>query len=157
VPIALIDRRTLASLSRLGSASPLAGADPIVSPEAAAEDEPAVHPLALKARENLTAARLLIQQACPGAALDLLLGALLASAALRAGRDTAPAINEAGIWLYGEALPSQALDQADAALLMRAIALAQAGSGVPEPLLTALEEDTATFVEQAEPGVAQRR
>jgi fructose-specific component phosphotransferase system IIB-like protein len=119
--------------------------------DAAADREPAAHPLVLKARENLTAARLLIQQACPGAALDLLLGALLASAARRAGRDTAPAISEAGIWLYGDVLPSQALDQTDAALLMRAIALAQGGSAVPEPLLTSLAHDIAAFVEQVGP------
>jgi superfamily II DNA or RNA helicase len=151
VPIALIDRRTLASLSRLGNASPLADAEPIAMHDAAADREPAAHPLVLKARENLTAARLLIQQACPGAALDLLLGALLASAARRAGRDTAPAISEAGIWLYGDVLPSQALDQTDAALLMRAIALAQGGSAVPEPLLTSLAHDIAAFVEQVGP------
>ncbi len=151
VPIALIDRRTLASLSRLGSASPLAEAEPLFEPPGtpeSAEAVPAEHPLARKAAEHLKAARLLLQQACPGAALDLLLGALLASAAQRAGRDQPPAAKEAGIWLYAEALPAQALDPSDAALLMRALALSQGGDAVPEPLLTSLADDIATFLEQ---------
>lgn len=151
VPIALIDRRTLASLSRLGSASPLAEAEPLFEPPGApdsAEAVPAEHPLARKAAEHLKAARLLLQQACLGAALDLLLGALLASAAQRAGRDQPPAIKEAGIWLYAEALPGQALDPSDAALLMRALALGQGGDAVPEPLLTSLADDIAAFLEQ---------
>lgn len=151
VPIALIDRRTLASLSRLGSASPLAEAEPLFEPPGApdsVEAVPAEHPLARKAAEHLKAARLLLQQACPGAALDLLLGALLASAAQRAGRDQPPAVKEAGIWLYAEALPAQVLDQSDAALLMRALALGQGGDAVPEPLLTSLADDIAAFLEQ---------
>jgi hypothetical protein len=151
VPIALIDRRTLASLSRLGSASPLAEAEPLFEPPGAPESAvavPAEHPLARKAAEHLKAARLLLQQACPGAALDLLLGALLASAAQRAARDQPPAVKEAGIWLYAEALPAQALDQSDAALLMRALALGQGGDAVPAPLLTSLADDIAAFLEQ---------
>lgn len=153
VPIALIDRRTLARLSRLGSASPLAEAEPLFDPGVAPEStsgapSPAEHPLARKAAEHLKAARLLLQQACPGAAMDLLLGALLASATQRTGRDQPPAVREAGIWLYAEALPAQALDQTDAALLMRAIALGQGGDAVPEALLTSLADDTAAFLEQ---------
>jgi len=156
VPIALIDRRTLAGLSRLGTASPLADAEPVFEPlfeplggePESALAAPVEHPLARKAAEHLKAARLLLQQACPGAALDLLLGALLASAAQRTGRDQPPAVKEAGIWLYAEALPAQALDQSDAALLMRALALGQGGDAVPEPLLTSLADDTAAFLEQ---------
>ncbi len=148
VPVALIDRRTLASLSRLGAASPIADAEPVYEPSAPppASTE---HPLCRKSRENLQAARLLIQQACPGPALDLLLAALLAAAALRAGRNEPPTPQQAGIWLYGEALPGGLLDQSDAALLMRALALAQGADAVPEPLLSALAEDGADFIGRA--------
>ena len=145
VPIALIDRRTLASLRRLGAASPIADTETIVaqpeSPETLAE-----HPLDTKARANLDAARLLLQQGCPGPALELLLGALLCAAARRTGRDTPPHPAETAIWLYGEALPAGQLQNDDAALLMRAVALAQGGDAVPEPLLTALADDVARFV-----------
>ncbi len=145
VPVALIDRRTLASLDRLGAASPITGAEPVYAP-AQADAAPTEHPLDAKARANLDAARLLIQQGCPGPALDLLIGALLAAAARRAERDQPPTPAEAAIWLYGEALPSGRLQADDAALLMRAIALAQGGDAVPEPLLTALADDSARFI-----------
>jgi superfamily II DNA or RNA helicase len=146
VPTALIDRRTLASLGRLGAASPIAEAESVYEPG----ELPAVpieHPLARKARDGLEAARLLIQQSCPGPALDLLLSALLAAAAMRAGRSEAPSPQEVGIWLYGEVLPAGHLDQDEAALLMRAIALGRGAATVPEPLLVSLADDAAAFIE----------
>ncbi len=145
VPVALIDRRTLASLSRLGDASPVAEAESVYAADstAAAPSEP---PLLRKAREGLEAARLLIQQRCSGPALELMLSALLAAAALRAGQADPPSPSQAGIWLYGEVLPAGLLQQQDAALLMRAIALGQGADAVPDTLLTALAEDAEAFV-----------
>ena len=146
VPVALIDRRTLESLSRLGDASPVADAESVYAvddTDAAAESEP---PLLRKAREGLEAARLLIQQRCPGPALELMLSALLAAAAQRVGRADPPSPSQAGIWLYGEVLPAGLLQQQDAALLMRAIALGQGGDAVPDTLLTVLAEDAAVFI-----------
>jgi len=146
VPVALIDRRTLASLSRLGDASPVAEAESVYAvdgTDAAAESEPL---LLRKAREGLEAARLLIQQRCPGPALDLMLSALLASAALRAGQADPPNPSRAGIWLYGEVLPAGLLQHQDAALLMRAIALGQGADAVPDSMLTALADDAAVFI-----------
>ena len=147
IPIALMDRRTQMSLSRLGAASPLADAEPIL--ESAQPESPAEHPLTRKARGHLEAAGLLIQQGCPGPALELLLGALLAGAALKSGREEPPGVREAGVWIYGEALPAQTLDADDAALLMRAIALHQAGNDVPEVLLRELARDAASFIEKS--------
>jgi hypothetical protein len=147
IPIALMDRRTQISLSRLGAASPLADAEPIL--ESAQPESPAEHPLARKARGHLEASSLLIQQGCPGPALELLLGALLASAALKSGREEPPGVREAGVWIYGEALPAETLDADDAALLMRAIALHQAGNDVPEVLLRELARDAASFIEKS--------
>ncbi len=86
VPVALIDRRTLASLSRLGDASPVADAEPVYAVDGTEPPPESEPPLLRKAREGLEAARLLIQQRCPGPALDLMLSALLAAAALRAGQ-----------------------------------------------------------------------
>ncbi|AGA33388.1 SNF2-related protein [Thioalkalivibrio nitratireducens DSM 14787] len=149
IPVALIDRRTLSSLHRLGAASPLAGAEPVYAPEEAKPARPAVHPLARKATENLAAARLLLQQGSAGPALDLLLGALLAAAALRTGRNDAPTPQQAGVWLYGEALPSGQIDPTDAAVLMQALALAQAGDSVPEALLGGMLIAAETFIQSS--------
>ena len=146
VPVALIDRRTLASLNRLGDASPVADAEPVYAVDGTDSAAPSEPPLLRKAREGLEAARLLIQQRCPGPALDLMLSALLAAAALRAGQADPPNASQAGIWLYGEVLPAGLLQQQDAALLMRAIALGQGADAVPDSMLTALADDAAVFI-----------
>jgi hypothetical protein len=102
--------------------------------------------LLLQARERLHGAEVLIQQACPGPAMDLLLGALLACAAQRAEQETAPTPQQAGIWLYSEALPKGILTPDEAGLLMRALALSQGGESVPDSLLRDLATDVARFV-----------
>jgi superfamily II DNA or RNA helicase len=149
VPVALIDRRTLERLSRLGDASPVAGAESVYAVDDTDTAAPCEPLLLRKAREALEAARLLIQQRCPGPALDLMLSALLAAAAQRVGRADPPSPSQAGIWLYGEVLPAGLLQQQDAALLMRAIALGQGGDAVPDTLLTVLAEDVDRFVSKA--------
>jgi len=151
VPVALIDPRTLSGLQRLGSASPVGEARTLFEP-AAMPAERRDPPLLRQARDKLRGAEVLIQQACPAPAMDLLLGALLAAAALRAGQETPPAPQQAGVWLFGEVLPKGILDQGQAALLMQAIALSQAADGVPEPMLHGLVGATATFVEDAAVG-----
>jgi superfamily II DNA or RNA helicase len=149
IPVALIDPRTLGALRRLGAASPLAEAQPLFEPPPGAQAQTGAQPeprLLVQAREKLRGAEILIQQSCPGPALDLLLAALLCAAALRAGQDAAPTPQHAGVWLYAEALPLGLLTQDQAGLLMRALALAQAGESVPEPLVRTLAADTAEFV-----------
>ena len=152
VPIALIDRRTLAGLRRLGAASPVAEGETLF--ESAADTQaPEVHPLVRQAQAKLDGAKVLVSQSLAGAslvgpAIDLLLGALLSAAALLAGRAQPPAPREAGIWLYGEAIPRGAIEQGDAALVMRAIALAQDADAVPIALLQDLANDTEAFVRQ---------
>ena len=154
IPVALIDRRTLASLRRLGAASPLAGAEPVYEPHEPESPQPRLNPLARKANDNLAAARLLLQrESAPGPALDLLLGALLAAAALRAGRSQAPTPQQAGVWLYGEALPAGQIDSAGAAVIMQALALAQAGDNVPESLLSAILSAAEAFIQDHVPAV----
>lgn len=147
VPVALIDPRTLAGLRRLGAGSPIAEGPTLfeAAPAATVQREP---PLLARAREQLRGADLLVGQGCPAAALDLLLAALLASCAVRAGAAVPPTAEQAGIWLYGEALPKGALSQEDAGLVMRAMVLAQGGEGVPEPLLRGLAADVSAFVQE---------
>jgi hypothetical protein len=146
IPVALIDPRTLGGLRRLGAASPVAAAQTLFEAQAA-DAVPAEPRLLTQARDKLRGAEVLIQQSCPGPALDLLLGALLAAAAVRAGETTAPAPQQAGVWLYGEALPKGRLTPDQAGLIMRGLALAQGADAVPEPLVRALAAEVAQFVE----------
>ncbi|NBC14706.1 MAG: DEAD/DEAH box helicase family protein [Gammaproteobacteria bacterium] len=144
VPIALIDRRTLRGLERLGAASPAAGADELYqAPAAAASAEP---PPLHRARQKLEAAEVLLRQACPAPAAELLLGAVLNAAALRCGLDQPPEPGKAAVWLYAEALPAGWLQPDDATLVMRAQSLAQAGDAVPPELLATLAGDVAAFL-----------
>ncbi|MFO8003219.1 MAG: helicase, partial [Thioalkalivibrio sp.] len=155
IPVALIDQRTLRSLNRLGSASPLAGAESVYATLSTNDDQESESPLARKAVRNLEAARLLLQQSCPAPALDLLLDAMLAAAALLAGRADPPTVQQAGVWLYGEALPTGRISPAHAGLLMQAIALAQAGDTIPADLLHPLLDDAQALIHSATPGSDQ--
>jgi hypothetical protein len=78
--------------------------------------------------------------------MDLLLGAVLACAALRAEQESPPTPQQAGIWLYSEALPKGILTQEDAGLIMRALALSQGAEAIPDALLRDLAADVARFV-----------
>jgi len=71
--------------------------------------------------------------------------ALLAAAAGRAGRETPISLQDAGVWVYSEALPKGLLDQQAAGLIMRGVALVQ-GQAVPEPLVIELADEVARFV-----------
>ncbi|MCB2181616.1 MAG: DEAD/DEAH box helicase [Desulfobulbaceae bacterium] len=147
VPVALIDPRTLQSLSRLGTASPLAETRTYFNAdEQMQENATGPSRLSQAAMEKLKAARLLVEQNLGGSAFELLLSALLAAAADRLGLGNPPTTQEAGVWIYSEALPSGAVNQEEAALIMRAISLGQASS-LPHELLAQLLEDVAAFVE----------
>jgi superfamily II DNA or RNA helicase len=149
VPIALIDRRTLEGLQRLGTASPAAGTESLY--EAPPPSATAPPPLARRARQKLEAAEVLLRQdggtATSGPVAELLLGALLCTSALRCGLDEPPEPRKAGVWLYSDALPSGRLQQDDGALIMRALALAHAEDEAPAEMLATLAADAARFVE----------
>ena len=74
-----------------------------------------------------------------------MISALLAAAAARAGLTQAPVPEQAGVWLYSEALPQGWLDEAQAALIMRGLSLVQAPV-VPDALLTSLLDDSRVFI-----------
>ena len=147
IPVALVDPVTLNSLQRLGAASPVHEAETYYD---AAEDSDAPHESALLtiAKERLKAAELLLEQGCAGPALELVVTSLLAGAAVRAGLDLAPSPEQAGVWVYGEALPKGWLDDTQAALIMRALSLAQAPA-VPDGLLESLLEDSRQYLNPA--------
>lgn len=144
VPVAVIDPRTHAGVQRLGAASPLGATRSLYEAGADGRAAPGAR-LAAQAREKLRAAGLLLEQGCSGPAMELLVSALLAAAAAGAGLDTPPAPAGAAVWLYGEAVPRGWLDAPQAALVQRAIGLAQAPS-LPEALLRGLHDEAGPFV-----------
>lgn len=144
VPVAVIDPRTLAGVQRLGAASPLGEARSLYAKNAEDREVPGAR-LAGQARDKLRAAGLLLEQGCSGPAMELLVSALLAAAAARAGLDASPAPADAAVWLYGEAVPRGLLDAQQAALVQRAVGLAQAPS-LPEALLRGVYEEAGPFV-----------
>lgn len=144
VPVALIDPRTLKGLDRLGSASPLAGADALF--ETASGPEAGSEPQQLRvAREKLQAARLLIEQSCLGPAVDLLSGALLTAAAHLAGAAYPPEPKQAAVWVFGELVPKGVIDPTQAAIIARALALGQGTGDLPEALVRDLLRDAEGF------------
>ena len=145
VPVAVIDQRTLSSLERLGAGSPLADSHTYYDAAQNRDESKKTSRLAALAAEKLKAAQVLVEQQCPDSAVELLLSALLAAASDRAGLDHSITSRDAGVWIYGEALPKGILNQDETALVMRGITLAQSQS-VPENLITQLIDDVESFV-----------
>jgi len=144
VPVAVIDLRTLAGLERLSTGSPVAESHTWY--DATEQNSERTTPrLLVLAAEKVKAATVLIEQDCPSAAMELLVSALLAAAAGRAELATPVTSQDAGVWIYSDALPKGLLTQDDAALIMRAISLSQSPS-VPETLLAELSLDVGSFV-----------
>ncbi|HID03978.1 MAG TPA: DEAD/DEAH box helicase, partial [Desulfobacterales bacterium] len=145
IPVAIIDMRTLAGLARLGGGAPVAGQQILYNGAEEETDEQAPSRLQLLALEKLKAATVLIDQSCSGVALDLLVSSLLAMASDQAKLKTAVTPQDAGVWIYSEALPKGFLTQDDAALIMRALALSQSPS-VPEDMVNGLCLDVELFI-----------
>ncbi|MCF8055845.1 MAG: DEAD/DEAH box helicase [Desulfocapsa sp.] len=145
IPVAMIDARTLAGLARLGGGSPVAEQQVLYKDTGQETAEPAASGLQLLAAEKLKAATVLLGQNCTGVVLELLLSALLATASAQARLKKVVMPQDAGVWLYSEALPKGFLTQDDAALIMRTMALAQSPS-VPENMLNDLCLDVELFI-----------
>jgi hypothetical protein len=144
VPVALIDVFALKSLNRLGASSPLADAETVYTPgDQHPEDKRSG--FAIQAAEKLAAAQVLLDQNMGSPAVELLVSALLAKAADLAGLERIKTPVEAGVWIYGEALPKGLLTNDDAVLIMRAISLNQADS-IPQDLIESLINDVTAFV-----------
>ncbi len=147
IPIALIDPRTLHGLQRLGAASPVAGT--ITYYEATQEQRQSPQSrLAQLAQENLKAAEVLISQQCMHSAMELLVSALLAATAAKAGHEHPPTPADAGVWIYSEILPKGLLTQVQVGTIMQALSLAQA-STLPEPLLQEVLQEARLLIEES--------
>ena len=123
VRVAVIDARAAAALGRLG-AGPLAGADALwTRPDT--PPAPVEPPLVALARRKLRAAELLLDEA-PADALEPLAAAMLSVVGQRAGLSELPPPERAPVWLYAEAVPHGHASDAEAAAILRAIALSRA-------------------------------
>ncbi len=142
IQIALIDLPSLNSLRRLGL---LSEQQPVYYHSADTRQQDVTPALMIFANQRLTAAETLLQQDMTAPAMDLIVAALLATAAVRAGLAHAITIEQAGIWVYSEALPNGWLDESQASLIMRVVALMQADS-IPESLLGDLLQECREFV-----------
>jgi len=145
VPVALMDRATLGGLTRLGQASPVAGLQTIFDADAdKGAGAQTGNPLLAAVRRKLAAAPLLLDQGHVTQAVELLLGALLESAAILAGQPQAPSSEEAAVWLYQQALPQGWLSAEQGNLLLRVQGLARA-EALPETLARDLLADVQEF------------
>jgi len=144
VPVAVIDPRTLKGLERLGSGSPVSGADVLFEPEE--KGEQGMTRLSRVAEEKLKGAEILMEQGVFEGVADLLLSSALAAASSRAGLERPVSADKAAVWLWEKAVPGEFINQEEAALVMRAITLAQSSSALPEKLLRDLMNDIMDFV-----------
>jgi superfamily II DNA or RNA helicase len=144
IPVALIDPLAFKGLQRLGAASPLAGARSCYN---AADNTPAdgLSRLRRMADEKLKAARVLLDQSMAESALDLVVAALLSAASDMAGKTAPVPPQEAGVWLFGEAVPAGVIDSDEAGLIMKSIGLAQ-GKMVPDNLVDDLVQEASRFI-----------
>jgi fructose-specific component phosphotransferase system IIB-like protein len=134
----LIDARSYAALKRLGAV-----AGDAVYERPAEPTGPA--PLLAQASRKLEAAEILHGQGHGEEALELMLQAMLHAAAHRAALDAAPRVEEAAVWVFGEAVPKGHIDLEDANAITRAVALAQVPQ-VPTALLGSIQEDARRLV-----------
>jgi ERCC4-related helicase len=144
IPVALIDHFALRGLSRLGAASPLAGAETYFDRHLQPLP-PSPSRLQSLALEQLAAAKLLAERDMTKPALSLLLNAMLAKAGDLAGQNKPISENELGVWIYGEALSAGLLSESEANLLLRGASLNQA-EHLPPPLFTTFFQEADTFI-----------
>ena len=129
IQVALVDPISLSSMRRLGLVSE-DQKEGLYYDAAQSEDADTVSPLMRFATERIEAAEVLLQQGACGPALELLASAMVAAVAGRGELTLAPAMDQAGIWIYSEALPKGWIDETQAALVMRTLALIN-GVSVP--------------------------
>ena len=134
MPVVIIDSKTLASLQRLGTASPVADARLLFEPDV--DEQKTVSPLFKSAEAKLRSAEILMEQQATAGVMDLLASAMLMMAVDKAGLAQVPPMDSAVLWLYSEALPQQLLNQEQVAAIVRALSL----SHNPEVPLTLMEQ-----------------
>jgi hypothetical protein len=126
IPVAIIDQRTLNMLERLGSSSPIANAKtlPLESQ----------HPWLNRAKQQLSAAQILIRQDQTAGVMELLCSAASALVSDKADRPQLILPEEVTVWLYSQGLPQQLFTIEEIALLSKIFSL-RMSPDVPMALL----------------------
>jgi hypothetical protein len=132
LPVAVIDARTLRSLQRLGTASPIAETRTLF--ESAQTKTKPENPLLKTAQDKLKSAEVLLQQQCSAGVMDLLASALILKVAGHNNQMQAPALDSVAVWLYSEIVPAQILTQEQAGIMVTVISLSQS-TDVPVNLI----------------------
>ena len=146
IQVALVDPISLNSMRRLGlvSEDQKEGLYYDVAESGSADT---LSPLMRFATERIEAAEVLLEQGVCGPALELLASAMVAAVAGRGELTQAPAIDQAGIWIYSEALSKGWIDETQAALVMRSLALLNAVSVPAEQMQELLTEARGLLVD----------
>jgi len=145
IPVVIIDHRTMKGLLRLGEASPVANVTTLFDVNEAEVVKPVESPLIKLSKSKLKSAEILIEQQCYADAMGLLGVAMLNRIAGSAGLNQAPVPEQAGVWLYGEALSQGVVNNEQIVAILRAMSLGQAQT-IPEVLLYEVLEDTRSLV-----------
>jgi superfamily II DNA or RNA helicase len=135
VPVAVVDSRSWAALTRLGPSSPWSEGPTVFEAPAAAHRPPEPRP----AERKLRAAEALAESGHGREALNLAAASMLLALGDRLGEEP-PTPEQAAVWLHAEAIPRGLVDVQEAAALSRSLALASAPR-VPEELVTAVLTD----------------
>ncbi len=146
IQVALVDPISLNSMRRLGLVSE-DQKESLYYDAVESGDIDTISPLMSFATERIEAADVLLEQEACGPALELLASAMVAAVAGRGELSKAPAIDQAGIWIYSEALPKGWIDETQAALVMRSLALLNAVSVPAEQLQELLAEARGLLIE----------
>ena len=147
VPVALVDARSWAALSRLGPISPWSGDRVLFETPASglrpvSQPQPPAQPPAIR---KLRAAETLAGSGQGPEALNLAAASMLLSVA-GAAEETPPPLERAAVWLHGEMAPRGFLAPEQAAAISRALALAGAAD-VPPELVEGVLADARALVE----------
>jgi hypothetical protein len=134
VPVAVVDARTWAALSRLGASGPPADERPLF----AAPSAPAA--AASRAERKLAAALVLAEQGHGSEALSLATSAMLHAAATAAGLSMPPPPERFAVWLHAELVPRGVVGFEDAGCISRGLALANTPELPPELVASVLAD-----------------
>jgi len=142
-PVAIVDRRTWAALSRVGSLVDGARdawvrADPGPTRES---------PLRALSRRKLAAAEALAET-LPAEALEAVTTAMVAALGVRVGAVALPETTALAVWLYGELVPSGVASAEEAGAVLRAQGLSSAPE-VPPGLVKQVLDDARELVNGA--------
>jgi SNF2 family DNA or RNA helicase len=144
LPVAVIDARTLSSLQRLGTSSPVADAKILIEEE---NQQGSTNPLVKIALDKLRSAEILVNQQCYAGVMDILATTMLTVATYASDQKQIPTLEKATVWLYSDVLPKQLMTVEQVGAIVRVISLSQ-NVDVPEVLIEQALSDTQALVAQ---------